>query len=177
MFLKRTPFRIFLWWREYGDYIPTQINDLFEAIYCHFTISYKDTLHHENFNKQIVKSPKLYFYDTGLLCYLLGLESHEQLMTHYLWGSIFENFIIADIMKSKFHSGCRPNLYFWQYSSGNEIDCLEEQNGSYKIMEIKASKTFHYDFLKNLDIFRKITKKICWDFDVAKGEWAGSFSK
>ena len=78
--------------------------------------------YHRNFNKRVVKQPKLYFYDTGLACSLLGLESENQLASHYLRGSIFENFVIAEYRKIITHTGRRPHIYFLRDSSGTEVD-------------------------------------------------------
>lgn len=112
--------------------------------------------YHKNFNKRIIKCPKLYFYDTGLASFLVDIFDYKQLDFHFMKGSLFENFIISDIMKSKYNLGYSPKLYFWRDSNGNEIDCLEEQNGKIKAIEIKSSKTFNIDYFKNLIYFKKI---------------------
>ena len=83
--------------------------------------------HFKNFNKRLVKTPKLYFYDTGLLCYLLGINTMEQLTTHPLRGNIFENFIISEYLKKKNNCGEEVNLYFWRDQKGHEIDLLEDR--------------------------------------------------
>jgi len=109
-----------------------------------------------NFGKRLIKSPKLFFNDTGLLCSLLGIRSNEQLSTHYLWGNIFENFIISDIRKNLFNLGIYQNLYFWRDNTGNEIDCIYEDGQVIKAIEIKSSITFNPDFLKNLGLIKKL---------------------
>ena len=78
--------------------------------------------HHANFNKRLVKTPKLYFYDAGLVCWLLGIQTPQQLETHPLRGSIFETFVVADLMKSRLNAGERSGMYFWRDSNGNEVD-------------------------------------------------------
>lgn len=108
-----------------------------------------------NFKKRIVKHPKLYFYDTGLICSLLGLTSSTQLTNHHLRGALFENFIIAEYLKMKRHQGARPNIYFWQDNSGNEVDMLIDDGGRLSAVEIKSGSTIHQNFFKNLIKFRK----------------------
>jgi hypothetical protein len=112
--------------------------------------------HFKNFNKRIVKTPKLYFYDTGLLCYLLQIHSPEFLDTHPLRGSIFENFVISEFMKKKFNAGQEPNYYFWRDQKGHEVDLVEEKGTSLFPIEIKFSDTFQKSFLKNIDYFNNL---------------------
>ncbi|MCP3659596.1 MAG: ATP-binding protein [Bacteroidetes bacterium] len=112
--------------------------------------------YYNNFNKRIIKCPKLYFYDTGLACYLLEITDYKQLDFHFMKGSLFENYIISDIIKNNYNAGYSPNIYFWRDSNGNEIDCLEEKNGKIRAIEIKSSKTFNLDHLKNLRYFKNI---------------------
>ena len=112
--------------------------------------------HHENFAKRLIKSPKLYFYDTGLLCSLLGLESADQLATHYLRGAIFENWVIAEVVKQHVNAGRRPDLYFWRDNIGNELDLLYERGGRRQVVEIKAGVTLGTDQFKGLRYYRKL---------------------
>ena len=112
--------------------------------------------HHENFSKRLIKSPKLYFYDTGLLCSLLGLEAADQLATHYLRGAIFENWVIAEIIKQHVNAGRRPDLYFWRDNIGNELDLLYERGGRRQVIEIKAGTTLGTDQFKGLRYYRKL---------------------
>ncbi len=118
-----------------------------------------------NFKKRIIKHPKLYFYDTGLLCSLLGLNNPAQLTNHYLRGAIFENFIIGEYLKIKRHQGASPNIYFWKDNSGNEVDLLIDNGGRLTAVEIKSGTTINQDFFKNLLKFKKfsgITSKDCY---------------
>lgn len=114
--------------------------------------------HHENFNKRIIKMPKLYFYDTGLLCSLLGIHHANQLNTHYLKGSIFESFVVSELIKKKFNRGENSNIYFWRDKSGYEIDVVIEENNQLYPLEIKVGKTVNRDFFKNLEYWNKISK-------------------
>ena len=110
-----------------------------------------------NFKKRIIKHPKLYFYDTGLVCSLLGLKSSEQLVNHYLRGALFENFVIGEYIKMKRHQGLNPNIYFWQDNSGNKIDMLIDDGGSLSSVEIKSGATINQDFFRNLIKFQKFS--------------------
>jgi len=111
--------------------------------------------YYKNFNKRLVKMPKLYFYDSGLACFLLGIESVEQLRTSSMRGAIFEGFIISEMLKKKFNQGKASNLYFWRDHSGTEIDILRETNEKLQPIEVKSSETFQKDFLSNLMVFEK----------------------
>lgn len=106
--------------------------------------------HHANFNKRLVKTSKLYFYDVGLVSWLLGIQTPEQMETHPLRGSIFETFVIAEVMKSFLNRGERPNLHFWRDSNGVEVDILIEQGGRITPVEIKSGKTINAEFFSGL---------------------------
>ena len=111
--------------------------------------------YYKNFNKRLVKSPKIYFYDTGLLCSLLSIKKVEDLAFHALKGFIFENLIFSEIEKYFFNQGEKAPLYFWRDKTGHEIDFLIEGK-NLKIIEVKSSQTFSADFLKNITYFSKI---------------------
>lgn len=113
----------------------------------------------KNYNKRLIKTPKLYFYDTGILCQLLEIKSPEQIDSHYAKGSIFENLIIANFKKDFFNKGENKQLYFWRDSIGNEIDCLIESGNSLNIYEIKSSKTISTSYFKGLEYFKKISEE------------------
>lgn len=106
--------------------------------------------YHKNFNKRLVKSRKLYFYDAGLVCYLLGIKSPEQLSTHVSRGAIFEGFVIAELKKCSLNKGERQPMYFWRDSNGTEIDLLLETDQGLAAIEIKSTSTFRSDLLKTL---------------------------
>ncbi|HLN52517.1 MAG TPA: ATP-binding protein [Lentimicrobium sp.] len=108
--------------------------------------------YYRNFNKRIIKAPKIYFYDTGVLSSLLRISA-GQVHSHYLYGALFENLVIGEIIKSFVHSGNRPSVYYWRESNGVEIDCLIENNNRLIALEIKAGQTFNTDYLKNLNKF------------------------
>lgn len=107
--------------------------------------------HHENFSKRLIKSPKMYFYDTGLLCWLLGIRSADQLASHPLRGSIFETMIVSELKKGSFNRGEKPQLYFWRDSNGNEIDVINDRGIQLQPIEIKSGQTVNRDFFKGLE--------------------------
>lgn len=115
--------------------------------------------HYENFNKRLVKMPKIYFYDTGLLCSLIGLENANQLKTHYLLGSLFENFIISELLKYRMNYGLNFNITFWRDKLGREIDCIIDTGMKRIILEIKAAKTIADDFFKSLLFYKELSAK------------------
>lgn len=106
--------------------------------------------HHENFNKRLIKTPKIYFYDTGLLCWLLGIQEPSQLATHPLRGSIFETYVVSELTKTCFNMGERPPLHFWRDSGGNEVDVIVDVGLHLRPIEIKAGQTVNLDFFSGL---------------------------
>jgi len=111
----------------------------------------------KNFNKRIVKSPKLYFYDTGLACHLLRIPHATSMNQHPYRGALFENWVITEFQKQKLNKGQRPNLYFWRDSAGHEIDLLEDQGTELLPIEIKSGKTITQDYFKGLRFWEKLT--------------------
>jgi len=106
--------------------------------------------HYANFNKRLIKAPKLYFYDAGLASWLLGIQTPEQMETHPLRGNLFETFVISEIAKARLNRGERPGLYFWRDTNGVEVDVLIERDGKIIPVEIKAGKTVVRDFFTGL---------------------------
>lgn len=127
---------------------------ILEASYILYTLQ----PHHNNFKKRLVKSPKLYFYDTGLACSLLNIKSKDQLETHYARGNVFENFVINELMKTEFNNGSTSNLYFWRNNHGKEIDCIIEKADKLIPIEIKSGKSYSKDFFNNLTYWNKISE-------------------
>ena len=115
--------------------------------------------HHRNFNKRIVKSPKLYFFDTGLASYLLGIKNSQTLTTHPLRGSLFENHIASEIAKAFYHHRQRPPLYFWRDQTGHEIDLLLELDNEIYPIEIKSGQTIGSDAFANLIWWSKVANQ------------------
>ncbi|MGI9318112.1 MAG: ATP-binding protein [bacterium] len=113
-------------------------------------VIFKLSPYFENFGKRVIKSPKYYFIDTGLLSYLLGIEKPEQVTRDPLVGQLFENMIVLEALKTRYNQGRSPNLYFYRDSHGNEIDLLYTSGRKLVGIEIKSSATFTRHFKKTL---------------------------
>lgn len=115
--------------------------------------------HHKNFNKRIIKTPKLYFYDTGLACALLGIKLLEEFSLSSVKGNLFESLIIADFYKQFYNSGSQPSLYFWRDKNGYiEIDCLMDRAGQLTPLEIKSGETISNMFFESLKKWHELAK-------------------
>ena len=113
--------------------------------------------HYKNFNKTIVKRPKVYFYDTALVCYLLGIRNISQLNTHPLRGAIFECLVVTELIKKRTNSGLPINLFYWRDKTGHEIDIIVDDLGKLLPIEIKSGKTISTEFFKNIDYWSKLS--------------------
>lgn len=112
--------------------------------------------HHKNFNKRLVKRPKLYFYDTGLACNLLQISNTKQLDLHFAKGNLFENFILNQLLKKRYNEAKTSNLYFWRDNHGKEIDCIVQKANSLIPIEIKSSATYQKEHFKNMNYWNKL---------------------
>ncbi len=112
---------------------------------------------YKNFNKRVLKSPKLYFYDTGLASYLLRIQKSELVGQHLYRGALFENLMISELLKNRLHVGQKSNLYYWRDHTGHEIDVVIDQGLKLLAVEIKSGKTITTDFLKGLRYWQKLT--------------------
>jgi len=110
----------------------------------------------ENVRKRVVKSPKIYFTDPGLASFLLGIRSAEQVASHPLRGNLYENLVIAEVMKGGLNRGIRPDLYFFRDSHGNEVDLVIRERGKLVPVEIKSAATFSPTFLGGIERFRTL---------------------
>ncbi len=113
--------------------------------------------HHKNFNKRVIKQPKLYFYDTGLAASLLRIRSREALFSFHLRGNLFENFIIAEYCKSVLHSGTQPDAFFFRDSTGNEVDLIIDKTPELIPVEIKSGETITHEFFKGLIRYQSLS--------------------
>jgi len=113
----------------------------------------------ENVQKRVIKSPKIYFTDVGLAAFLLGIHTAEQASRDPLRGNLYENLVIADIVKSSLNRGIRPEIYFFRDSHGNEIDLLVREKGVLTPVEIKSAATFSTEFVKQLERFQTLGVK------------------
>lgn len=109
--------------------------------------------HYNNFNKRLVKTPKLYFYDTGLVAWLLGIQNKSQLMLHPQRGAIFETWIVTELLKVRFNIGLPSNLFFWRDNTGNEVDILIDKGLTLEPVEIKSGQTITVDSFAGLRKF------------------------
>jgi predicted AAA+ superfamily ATPase len=112
--------------------------------------------HYKNFNKRLVKTPKLYFYDSGLAACLMGIHDEEQLSIHPARGALFENWVVGECLKNRFNKGEESNLYYWRDRTGNEVDLIIDQGGSLIPVEIKSGQTLSRDSFKGLEKWSKI---------------------
>lgn len=114
--------------------------------------------YHVNFNKRLVKMPKLYFYDTALACNLLRITGSDDVYTHYAKGGLFESMIVSDLLKKRYHEGLPPNAYFWRDKIGNEIDCILEEGSKIEAIEIKSSATIQNGMFDGLVKWAELAK-------------------
>lgn len=122
---------------------------ILEATYIVFLLQ----PHFRNFGKRLVKTPKLYFHDTGLACYLLGIENPQQLTLRPERGPLFETWVINEFLKRRFNDGRPSDAWFWRDNVGTEVDLVLEQDGLLWPAEIKSGSTFHPEMLRNLQKF------------------------
>ncbi len=113
--------------------------------------------YHKNYNKRIVKTPKLYFYDTGLACALMNIRNIQDLNQHFAKGALFENFIINEILKNHLNNKLRPKHYFWLAAGSHEIDLLLDQGPRLICLEIKSGRTINSNFFKSLKYFQTLS--------------------
>ena len=113
--------------------------------------------HYENFKKRLIKTPKLYFIDTGLASLLLEIQNETQLRNHPLRGALFESFVVSELLKHRYNNVQTNNLYFFRDNIGNEVDILFDQGIEINPIEIKSSETITSDFFKGLDYYKKLS--------------------
>ncbi|MFH1846287.1 MAG: ATP-binding protein [Candidatus Omnitrophota bacterium] len=113
--------------------------------------------YYKNYNKRLVKMPKLYFTDPGLASYLAGIQDTNHLSNHPLKGPLFETLVISELLKKRFNSAKDNNLYFWRDKTGHEIDCLIENRSQLFPIEIKSGRTISEDYFKNIKYWNKLS--------------------
>ena len=101
--------------------------------------------------------PKIYFYDTGLACFLLGIENEEVLKSHQMRGPLFENLAVCELLKRKYNEGKEPRLYFYREKSGLEVDVVAEEDGGLHLYEIKAGANLRSNYMDNM---RKVSESL-----------------
>lgn len=137
----------------------TQWLSILEASYIIFRLR----PHHRNFNKRLVKTPKLYFYDSAIVCMLLGINSSRELELHNSRGAIFEGFVLSELMKHYYARGKQAPLYFWRDQAGMEVDGLLEHGNKLHAIEIKSGMTVTPDMLRSLSRWKSMA-----DLDAGK---------
>lgn len=137
-------------------------------------ITYPLPPYFSNPSKRLTKMPKIYFYDTGLLCYLLNIENQEQLENHPLRGAIFENMAVGELMKKRFNEAKDPNLYFYREQSGKEVDILSVTGEGINLYEIKAGKSLKPDYLEIMRYLRRTLTNVDNTSVIYNGESMGS---
>lgn len=148
---------------------PKTIREWLSILEASFVI-FRLSPYFENFGKRVVKSPKYYFMDTGLLSYLLGIEKPEQITRDPLVGQLFENLIVLEAAKARHHQGQIPNLYFYRDSHGNEIDLLYASGRNLIGIEVKSAATFASHFKKTLVRFSEKQRVLQSGYVVYNGE-------
>lgn len=111
---------------------------------------------YRNINKRLVKTPKIYFNDTGLLCFLLGIRSPEQIAQHPLRGAIFETWCVSELRKRRLNQGLTPDMYFYRDHKGEELDLVIEDGTSLELIEIKSGQTIAADFFATIEALAPI---------------------
>ena len=139
---------------ETGVSVPT-INEWLGTLEASYVL-FRLLPFYRNIGKRLVKTPKIYFYDTGLACYLCGIENERQLATHPLRGAIFENLAVLEFLKNRFNTSKDANIYFYRDQSQHEVDILQEFGNQYHAYEVKSAKAFHPDFLNNLKYLKSV---------------------
>ena len=133
-------------------------------------VVYKLSPYFENFGKRAVKSPKYYFMDTGLLCFLLGIENPNQVSRDPLIGQLFENLIVMECVKTRLNNGKLPNLYFYRDSNGNEVDILFQNGRELTAIEVKSSATYRSAQLKGLKRIKALSSNVTKTYMVYAGD-------
>lgn len=114
--------------------------------------------YHKNFDKRVIKSPKIYFYDTGLLCHLLKIKDTDQIKFNSYKENLFENMIVGEYVKQNFHQNKMEELWFWRDSNGHEVDLIRQDDDLLNVIEIKSTKTVTTDLFKEITYFENLAK-------------------
>ncbi len=112
-----------------------------------------------NFNKRVMKTPKLFFYDTGIAAFLLGIKSESQLNDHFITGHLMENFVITELIKNSCNKGLNTDFYYWRDKTGNEVDCLVDKGNTRLLVEIKRGKTLNNDYFRGIEYYKSLDKR------------------
>lgn len=130
--------------------------------------------YYKNISKRLTKMPKIYFYDTGFACFLLGIKNAEMLKTHQMRGPLFENLAICELLKRKFNEGKDPRLFFYREKSGVEVDAVSEEGGGLHLYEIKSGKTIRHEAYDSINILKRTLSNVQSSTIIFDGETFGS---
>ena len=114
--------------------------------------------HHSNFGKRLVKTPKIYFLDSGLAAWLMGIRSAETLETHAARGALFESWVVSELYKKRLNTGLPIDLFFWRDNTGNEVDLIIEKEKGLQPIEIKSGSTYASDWSQGLKKWQALAK-------------------
>ena len=134
-------------------------------------VVYKLPPYFENFGKRVVKSPKYYFFDTGLLAFMLGIERASQVSRDPLLGHMFENMVVIECLKTRTNAGKLPNLYFFRDSNGSEVDILFQNGRELTAIEVKSSTTYKASLLKGLKRISSLSPQVTRRYLVYSGDY------
>ena len=139
--------------RDIGVSVPTikQWISVLEASYIIFLVR----PYFKNFGKRIIKSPKVYFYDTGLVSYLLGIDSSKTFQLNPLYGNLFENYVVSEIAKKELHTKSHSELYYYRTNHGVEVDVVIDRRSSLEYVEVKSAKKFQPDMIRGISTLLK----------------------
>lgn len=115
--------------------------------------------HHKNFKKTVIKRPKIYFYDTSLVCSLLGINNVNQLKNHPIRAALFETLVVSELVKKRTNAGLPVNIFYWRDKTGHEVDVIVDNAGKLIPIEIKSGKSINNEFFKNLHYWKKLSKE------------------
>lgn len=139
-----------------ADISPNTVKSWFSILEASYIV-YQLAPHYNNYSKRVIQTPKLYFYDTGLVCALLGIRSAKELFDHPLRGHLFESFAVTEMLKTRYNMHKKPHLFYWRDTQGHEMDCVFEKRYDTLVpVEIKSSMTFSNTLLKGLSQWQQI---------------------
>ena len=130
--------------------------------------------YYKNFSKRLTKMPKIYFYDTGLACFLLGIKNEEMLKCHQMRVPLFENLAICELLKRQYNEGKDPRLFFYREKSGLEVDAVSEEGGGLHLYEIKSGETIRPDAYENINTLKRALGNVQSSTIIYDGETLGS---
>ena len=150
----------------------TTISEWLSILHASYII-YKVAPYYANINKRLTKMPKIYFYDTGLLAFLLGLEEPKNISTSPFRGILFENMAMGEIMKQKFNAGKTPDITYYREYSGKEVDALVGESAGLRLYEIKASGGFEGEYVKNMNYVKELIPNVIGETVIYDGKTMG----